>query len=165
MIEGGEDPRFVIRRLVIFASEDVGNADPRALQLAVACKEAVDLVGLPEGFYALSQCAIYLALAPKSNSAGRAYGRALEAVREHGALPVPLHLRNAPTRLTRSLGYGEGYRYPHEAEDGWVDEQYLPDRLAGRRFYEPTERGLEQRLGERLRELARRRERARDRRR
>jgi putative ATPase len=156
MIEGGEDPRFIARRLIIFASEDVGNADPGALRLAVATGEAVSFVGMPEGFYALSQCTTYLAAAPKSNAAGAAYQRALGAVREHGPLSVPLHIRNAPTELTERLGYGEDYRYPHDFENGWVAEEYLPEPLRGRRFYQPTDRGAERRIAERLRELRRR---------
>ncbi len=153
MIEGGEQPEFLARRLVIFASEDVGNADPRALSLAVACKDAVRFVGWPEGFYALSQCAVYLAVAPKSNAAGAAYKRALAAVRDRGPLPVPLHLRNAPTRLMEDLGYGEGYRYPHDHEGGWVDERYLPEELGEARFYRPTRHGFEARMADRLAEL------------
>ena len=121
MIEGGEDPLFLARRMVIFASEDVGNADPQALHVAVACKEAVAFVGMPEGYYPLSQCALYLARAPKSRAAGEAYQRALRAVREHGALPVPMHLRNAPTKLMEELGYGskegQGSNLPQEIRD------------------------------------------------
>jgi putative ATPase len=157
MVEAGEDPEFVARRLVIFASEDVGNADPGALALAVACKDAVRFVGMPEGFYPLSQATVYLACAPKSNAAGAAYQAALEQVRAHGALPVPLHLRNAPTPLLREQGYGRGYRYPHDHEDGWVDEDYLPEALTGSRFYRPTDRGREREIGDRLGELRSRR--------
>ena len=112
--------------------------------------------GMPEGFFPLSQCAIYLAAAPKSNSAGTAYKRALEAVREHGALAVPLHIRNAPTSLTKQLGYGKGYKYPHDHEDGHVAEDYLPRELRGSRFYEPTGRGFEETIGEWLSKLRRR---------
>jgi putative ATPase len=157
MIEGGEDPEFIARRLIIFASEDVGNADPEALRLAVACRAAVAHIGMPEGFYPLSQCAVYLAAAPKSNASGAAYLRAVEAVREHGPLAVPLHLRNAPTELMRDLGYGRDYKYPHDYEGGHVAEDYLPEPLRGRRFYEPTDRGLERRLARRLRSLRARR--------
>jgi putative ATPase len=157
MLEAGEDAEFIARRLVIFASEDVGNADPGALALAVACKDAVRFVGLPEGFFPLSQTAVYLACAPKSNAAGEAYRAALEQVRAHGALPVPLHLRNAPTPLLRDRGHGRGYRYPHDHDDGWVDEDYLPDALGGCRFYRPTDRGGEREIGERLARLRSRR--------
>lgn len=137
MLEAGEDPKFVARRLVIFASEDVGNADPGALALAVATQQAVHFVGMPEGFYALSQCTIYLARAPKSNAAGTAYARALAAVRETGALPVPLHLRNATTDLMKKQGYGVGYESPHNQPGAQSARQYLPDALQGRRFCEP----------------------------
>jgi putative ATPase len=157
MLEGGEDPLFVARRLVIFAAEDVGNADPDALGLAVACKDAVAFVGMPEGFFPLSQCVVYLAAAPKSNAAGTAYQRALDAVREHGALPVPLHLRNAATALVERLGYGRAYRNPHEHDDAFVNEDYLPAPLVGRRFYRPTARGFERRIATRLAALDRRR--------
>jgi len=156
MIEGGEEPLFIARRLVIFASEDVGNADPRALQVAVACKESVEFIGMPEGFYPLSQCAVYLAAAPKSNASGTAYKRALEAVRQHGALPVPLHLRNASTGLMKKLGYGRDYRYPHDHEGGHVAEDYLPQEVRLGRYYRPTDRGFEARIAERLNELRRR---------
>ena len=156
MIDGGEDPKFIARRMIIFASEDVGNADPRAIQVAVACKEAVTFVGMPEGFFPLSQCAVYLAVAPKSNASGAAYGRALDALREHGALTVPLHVRNAPTTLMKELGYGKDYKYPHDYEDGHAVEDYLPEKLRGARFYEPTERGFEKRVGEWLAALRRR---------
>ena len=158
MLEGGEDPLFIARRLVIFASEDVGNADPRGLSLAVAAKDAVHFVGMPEGFFPLAQATLYLATAPKSNTAGVAYGRALEAVKEHGPLPVPLHLRNAPTGLTKRLGYGKGYRSPHDQQGGWVDESYLPEELGSRRFYEPTDHGHEARIRERLVALRRKEE-------
>jgi putative ATPase len=137
--------------MLIFASEDVGNADPLALAVAVAAAEAFDRVGLPEGKLILSQAATYLASAPKSNASLLAIAAATEAVTEHGALPVPLHLRNAPTQLLRELGYGKGYRYPHDAPEHFVDEQYLPDALRDARFYRPTEQGVEATLRERLR--------------
>ena len=140
MLEAGEDPNFVARRLVISAAEDVGLAEPQALQVAVAAQQAAHFVGMPEARLALSEAAIYLARAPKSNSAMRAYGAASQAVRETGNLPVPLHLRNAVTGLMRSMGYGRGYRYAHDYEEGKVDQQHLPDKLEGRRFYEPTDR-------------------------
>ncbi len=140
MLEAGEDVNFVARRLVISAAEDVGLADPGALAVAVAAQQAAHLVGLPEAVLPLSEAAIHLARAPKSNSALRAYGAAREAVRETGNLPVPLHLRNAVTGLMREMGYGRGYRYAHEFAGARVEQQHLPDALAGRRFYEPTER-------------------------
>jgi putative ATPase len=153
MLEGGEDPRFITRRIVIFASEDVGNADPRALSIAVAAAEAFDRVGLPEGKLILSQAVTYLASAPKSNASLSAITRASEAVLEHGALDVPLHLRNAPTELMKREGYGKGYQYPHAEADHFVREQYLPDALVGSRFYEPSDQGDEVEIGARLRRL------------
>ncbi len=150
MLEAGEDPRFVLRRMVIFASEDVGNADPLALGVAVDALQAVELVGLPEGVLAMSQAAMYLALAPKSNSALTAYAAARRLVKERGPLPVPLKLRNAPTPLLEGLGYGGGYRYPHNFEGHYVAEEYLPDELKGRRYYEPGDNGFEKELKERL---------------
>jgi putative ATPase len=153
MLEGGEDPRFITRRMLIFASEDIGNADPHALPLASAAAEAFDRVGLPEGRLILSQAATYLACAEKSNASLRAISEAAEAVREHGALPVPLHLRNAPTELMRSEGYGRGYQYPHHHPGHFVRTQYLPDALRKARFYRPTEEGAEAELARRLREL------------
>jgi putative ATPase len=153
MLEGGEDPRFVLRRMVIFAAEDVGNADPQALQVAIAALHAVELVGLPEGVLPMSQAAIYLALAPKSNTAITAYGNARRLVQEQGALPVPLKLRNAPTALMKGLGYGGGYRYPHNFEGNYVPEEYLPDALRGTEVVKLSENGLEKVLGERWREI------------
>lgn len=153
MLEGGEDSRFVLRRMVIFASEDVGNADPQALQVAVAALHAVELVGLPEGVLPMSQAAIYLALAPKSNTAIAAYASARRLVQERGPLPVPLRLRNAPTKLMQGLGYGGGYRYPHNFEGHYVAEEYLPDALRGEEIVKLSESGLEKALGERWREL------------
>jgi len=151
MLEAGEDPLFVARRMVIFAAEDVGNAEPQALQVAVAAKDAVHFVGLPEGRIPLAQAATFLATCPKSNAAYRAMLGASEDVRASGALPVPLHLRNAPTPLMKGLGYGAEYRYPHDYADAVVDQDYLPERLAGRRYYEPTDRGREREIAERLR--------------
>lgn len=152
MLEAGEDPRFVLRRMVIFAAEDVGNADPQALLLATAALQAVELVGLPEGVLPMSQAAIYLALAPKSNTAIAAYGAARRLVKERGALPVPLKLRNAPTRLMESMGYGGGYKYPHNFEGHYVAEQYLPDALRDERVVKLSDSGLERELAERLRQ-------------
>src|SRR5690242_8863995 len=153
MLEGGEDPRFVLRRMVIFASEDVGNADPQALQISVAALQAVELVGLPEGVLPMSQAAVYLALAPKSNAAIAAYGAARRLVQERGPLPVPLKLRNAPTKLMAGLGYGGGYRYPHNFDGHYVAEAYLPDALRGETVVSLSENGLERTLAERLRTL------------
>jgi putative ATPase len=154
MIAAGEDPTFIARRIVIAASEDVGNADPRALQVAVAAMQAVEMIGLPEAQYALAQAAAYVASAPKSNRAGGAYFAALADVEEKGRLPVPLHLRpSAHRRLSREYGYGKGYLYPHDFEGADVDQQYLPDALAGRVFYEPSEEGFEAQLAARLARL------------
>jgi putative ATPase len=150
MLDAGEDPVFIARRMVILASEDVGNADPQALPIATAAAEAVQLVGLPEGRIPLAQAATYLACAPKSNASYLALGRAEAAVRENGSLPVPLHLRNAPTDLLRKLGYGEGYRYPHDYPGHHVAQQYLPDALQKERFYEPSDEGGEREIAERL---------------
>ena len=155
MIEAGEDPLFIARRMVIFASEDIGNADPRALQIAIAVKDAVDFVGLPEGVIPLAQGVTYLASAPKSNASYIGMQRAREDTRELGALPVPLHLRNAPTPLMKGLGYGKDYRYPHNFEGGVAEQDYLPDQLIGKEYYEPTERGFEARLKEYLDEGSR----------
>ncbi|MDB5074840.1 MAG: ATPase central domain protein [Chloroflexi bacterium] len=153
MLESGEDPLYIARRMVRFASEDVGMADPQALVVAMAAQQAVHFIGRPEGDLALAQAAIYLAVAPKSNSVYRAYGAAREAVASTRNEPVPIHLRNAPTRLMRDLGYGAGYKYAHDFEGGYVEQQGLPDNLAGTRFYEPTDRGRERAIGERLRAL------------
>jgi putative ATPase len=143
MIAAGEDPRFIARRLIISASEDVGNADPRALQIAVAAAQALDHVGLPEAQYALAQATTYLATAPKSNRSGQAYFAAAGDVESRGSLPVPLHLRNAAHRAMKHHGIGVGYRYPPEYEGSDVDQQYLPDELAARRYYLPTDQGYE----------------------
>jgi putative ATPase len=152
MIEAGEDPIFIVRRMVIFASEDVGNADPQALAVAVAALEAVRLVGLPEGTLPMTQAATYLATAPKSNTVLTTYAAAHKAVSERGALPVPLHIRNAPTPLMKRMGYGAGYKYPHDFEGHYVAESYLPDALKGARFYSPSESGYEKELKARLAE-------------
>ena len=143
MIAAGEDPRFIARRLIISASEDVGNADPRALQVAVAAAQALDHVGLPEAQYALAQATTYLATAPKSNRSGIAYWAAAGDVEARGSLPVPLHLRQAGDRRMKQHGIGIGYRYPHDFEGADVDQQYLPDDLADRRYYLPTDQGYE----------------------
>jgi putative ATPase len=153
MIEAGEDPRFIVRRMVIFASEDVGNADPRALQVAVAALQAVELVGFPEGTLPLTQAVTYLAMAPKANTALTTYAKAREAVLTQGPLPVPMHLRNAPTKLMKGLGYGAGYQYPHDFDGNVVAEQYLPEGLRGQRFFEPSENGEEKAHRARVEEL------------
>lgn len=151
MIEGGEDPRFVIRRLIIFASEDIGNADPRALQLAVATLHGYELVGLPEGRIPIAQCITYLATAPKSNRSYLALNRALAAIASGGRVEVPLSLRSAPVSELRGLGNGSGYINPHEAVDGFVEGvEYLPASVQGRPFYEPTDRGNERYIIERV---------------
>ncbi len=155
MLEAGEDPRFVLRRMVIFASEDVGNADPRALGIAIDALHAVEFVGLPEGVLSMSQAAVYLALAPKSNAALTAYAAARRLVQERGPLPVPLKLRNAPTSLMEGLGYGAGYRYPHNFEGHYVAEAYLPEGIRGETMVKLSESGLEKELGARLAELRR----------
>ena len=156
MLEAGEDPLYVARRLVRFASEDIGNADPQALTVAVAAKDAVHFIGMPEGNTALAQAAIYLALAPKSNAVYRAYLDAAEAATKEIAEPVPLHLRNAPTRLMKDLEYGKGYKYAHDEEAGVADMECLPPAHRNRRFYEPTNRGLEAGIRERLESLRKR---------
>jgi putative ATPase len=156
MLEGGEDPRFIARRMVILASEDVGNADPQALLVADAAARAVDRVGLPECALNLAQAAVYLALAPKSNASYKGLGAARAEVREHGAKTPPDYLRDAHYPGAKALGRGEGYRYAHDEPDGVGDQQLLPEELEGRSFYEPTERGFEAELGRRLQALRRR---------
>jgi putative ATPase len=151
MLEAGEDPLYVARRLVRFASEDVGNADPQALAVAVAAKDAVHFIGMPEGNTALAQAAIYLATAPKSNAVLRAYADAAEAAEREVAEPVPLHLRNAPTPLMKGLGYGKGYQYAHDQPDATTDMECLPPSQAGREFYKPTDRGYEAQFRKRRR--------------
>ncbi len=153
MLEAGEDPRFVIRRMVIFASEDIGNADPQALVLATAALQAYEFVGLPEAVLPLTQCATYLALAPKSNSALTTYAAARKAVREHGPLPVPKHIRNAPTSLMKKLGYGEGYKYPHNFDGHYVAESYLPEALVDQEIFRPGESEREREAVARLEAL------------
>jgi putative ATPase len=160
MLEGGEDPRYIARRMVILASEDVGNADPMALVVATAAGAAVDRVGLPECALNLAQAATYLALAPKSNASARAIWTARAHLREHGAMLPPDHLRDAHYPGARRLGRGRGYVYPHDEPGGVADQPLVPDGLEGERFYEPTDHGLEAELGERLDELRRRRGRA-----
>jgi putative ATPase len=153
MIEAGEDPLFVLRRMVIFAAEDVGLADPQALSVAVAALEAFRFVGMPEGFLPMTQAVLYLAAAPKSNSALTTYAAAKKDVDAHGALPVPAHLRNAATPLGKSMGWGAGYQYPHDFSRHHVDERYLPEELGRARYYQPGTEGAEAGLAERLRKL------------
>jgi putative ATPase len=153
MLEAGEEPLFVLRRMLIFASEDVGNADPRALEVAVSADAAFRRLGMPEGLFPIAQCCTYLASAPKSNASYKAWKMAQADVREHGALPVPLKLRNAPTEAMKSWGYGDGYRYPHDERGFSPGETYLPDELIDRKYYRPTDRGFEAQIRERLREL------------
>ena len=160
MLEAGEDPLYVARRLVRFASEDVGNADPQALTVAVAAKDAVHFMGMPEGNTALAQCAIYLATAPKSNAVYVAYGEAAEAARQELAEPVPLHLRNAPTALMKSLDYGKDYKYAHSEKEGIADMECLPPAHRGRKFYRPTDRGFEAKIRARIEEWTRARKRS-----
>jgi putative ATPase len=150
MVEAGEDPLYIARRLIRFASEDVGNADPQALTVAVAAKEAVHFIGMPEGNTALAQAAIYLATAPKSNAVYEAYTRAAEDANHDVAQPVPLHLRNAPTKLMKELEYGKGYRYAHSEADAVAEMTCLPPALEGRKYYEPKERGFEKEIKRRL---------------
>jgi putative ATPase len=150
MIEAGEDPLFIARRMIIFASEDIGNADPQALQVAVAAKDAVHFVGLPEGRIPLAQAVTYLASAPKSNASYKAMLAAANDVQEKGALPVPLHLRNAPTALMEEMGYGKDYRYAHDFPDRIVEQEHLPKELLGRKYYIPSESGREKELQDRL---------------
>lgn len=150
LLESGEDPLFIARRMMIFASEDIGNADPHGLPIAVAAFHAFHAVGMPEGWIPLSHAATYLATAPKSNASYVAYRKAAAEVRDAGSLPVPLHLRNAPTTLMKAEGYAEGYRYPHNFPGHTVNQQYLPDRLVGRRYYDPTDEGYEREIKRRL---------------
>jgi putative ATPase len=150
MLASGEDPFYLARRMVRFASEDVGNADPMALGVAMNAMEAFRFLGPPEGELALAQAAVYLATAPKSNSIYRAYGEVQAAVAAAGSLPVPLHIRNAPTALMKDLGYGRGYQYAHDFRDAYAPQDYLPDELQGRIFYHPSERGYEKAVKERL---------------
>ena len=150
MLAAGEDPLFIARRLIRFASEDIGLADPRALTQALEAKEAYHFLGSPEGELALVQAAVYLATAPKSNALYRAYGAVQEDVAKFQSLPVPHHLRNAPTKLMKGLGYGRGYRYAHDYPEALVPQEYLPEALKDRNYYRPTDRGYEKTVGERL---------------
>jgi putative ATPase len=153
MLEAGEDRMYIARRLVRMAIEDIGLADPRALEQSIAAMQAVHFLGIPEGDLALAQSAIYLAVAPKSDASYQALNRVMEAVEQRVAEPVPFHLRNAPTGAMKQWGYGQGYQHAHKLEDALPDMQCLPESLAGAVFYEPTKRGLEQRIAERLEEI------------
>jgi len=150
MIAAGEDPRFIARRLIISASEDIGNADPRALQVAVAASQALDHIGLPEAQYALAQATVHIASSPKSDSVGRAYGAAIADVLKHGSLPVPNHLRSAGDRRMKAHGIGVGYKFPHDFEGDDIEQQYLPDELVGRRYYIPGDQGYEATIAARM---------------
>ena len=146
LVEGGEDPRFICRRLILSAAEDIGLADPQALPMAVACMQAVEQIGMPEGYLPMAETALYLALAKKSNSAYAAFVNAKRDIKTQGALPVPLHLRNPSTRLQKEWGYGKGYQYPHSFPNAWVDQDYLPDSIVNRQFYFPKTMGAEPQL-------------------
>lgn len=150
MLEAGEDPIFILRRMIIMASEDIGNADPRALQVAVSALQAFQVIGMPEGRIMLGQAVTYLATAPKSNASYAGINAALAEVRKSGALPVPLHIRNAPTKLMKEQGYGKGYQYAHDYEDGYSGQECLPEKLAGQKFYKPTGHGYEKSIVERM---------------
>ena len=152
MIEGGEDVKFIARRMLIFASEDIGNANPNALLLANACFDAVSKIGYPESRIILSQCATYLASSAKSNAAYAAIGAALSAVQQQGDLPVPLHIRNAPTKLMKDMNYGKGYQYSHLGDGNFIEQEYLPEKLAGTKFYEPGNNARENELRKFLKE-------------
>lgn len=153
MLESGEDPRFILRRMAIFASEDIGNADPQAIQVAAAAFQIFEWVGMPEGYLTLTQTAIYLACAPKSNAVVTAYEKAASDLEIFGALLVPLHICNAPTSMMKNMGYGKEYKYPHGYENNYVEQQYLPDKLAGKNYYVPTRNGYERFIVERFMKL------------
>jgi putative ATPase len=150
MLEAGEDPIFILRRMVILASEDIGNADPRALQVAVAALQAFQVIGMPEGRIIMGQAVTYLATAPKSNASYIGIDAALAEVRKSGGLPVPLHIRNAPTKLMKESGYGKGYQYAHDYDQGYSGQACLPEQLAGQKFYEPKGHGYEKNIVERM---------------
>ena len=158
MLAAGEDPLYIARRMVRFASEDVGNADPAALTIAISAMQAFQFIGLPEGELALAQAAVYLATAQKSNSLYAAYGRVKGTINQTGTLAVPLHIRNAPTRLMKDLGYGKGYQYAHDFEEAYTPQDYLPDELKGETFYRPTDRGYEKVIKERIKQWRKLRE-------
>ena len=157
MLDGGADPRYMARRLVRMASEDIGLADPRALRLALDAAEVYERLGSPEGELALAECVIYLAVAPKSNAVYKAFNAAKALIKQDSTRPVPMHLRNAPTKLMKALDHGKGYRYAHDEDDGFAaGETYLPQGIEQAAFYQPVERGLEIRIAEKMRELRRR---------
>ena len=159
MLDGGADPRYMARRLVRMATEDIGLADPRALRLALDAAETYERLGSPEGELALAECVVYLAIAPKSNAVYTAFNEAKAFVRQDGTRPVPMHLRNAPTKLMKDLDYGKGYRYAHDEEGGFAaGETYFPEGMPAPSFYRPVDRGLELRIAEKLRELKARNE-------
>jgi len=153
MVEGGEDVKFIARRMVILASEDIGNANPNALLLANATFDAVNKIGYPESMIILTQCATYLASSAKSNAVVEAIGKAMAAVKQHGDLPVPLHIRNAPTRLMKDMDYGKGYKYSHSYEGNFSEQEYLPEKLAGTAFYTPGKNAREEELRKYLHNL------------
>lgn len=153
MLESGEDPLYIIRRMVRFASEDVGLADPNALQVAISAKQSFEFIGPPEGYLAIIEAVIYLALAPKSNSLYTTYSKVKSDVEEFGSLPVPYHIRNAPTRLMKDIGYGKGYKYAHDYNDAVVDQTHLPEKLLARKYYSPADRGFEKELINRLKAI------------
>lgn len=148
MMASGEHPHYILRRMIRFASEDIGNADPRALQVALNARESYDFLGSPEGDLAIAQATVYLATAPKSNAVYTAYKQALQDVEEQPNLPVPLHIRNAPTQLMQDLNYGKGYQYAHDDPNAYIAQEYLPDNLKGREYYQPTNRGYEKHIGD-----------------
>ena len=158
MLEAGEDPLYIARRVVRMAVEDIGLADPQALALCMAARDAVDFIGMPEGNLALAQAVVYLSVAPKSNALYTAYGAVLQDVETTAAQPVPLHLRNAPTRLMKNLNYGKGYEYAHDTEGKVANMQCLPDNLRDRTYYRPTNEGIEKRISERLAEIKRKKQ-------
>jgi putative ATPase len=154
MLDGGAEPKYMARRLIRMASEDIGLADPRALRLALDAAEVYERLGSPEGELALAECVVYLAVAPKSNAVYKAFDEVRALVKKDGTRPVPMHLRNAPTKLMKELDYGKGYRYAHDEEDGFAaGETYLPQGMESAKFYHPVERGLEIKIADKLREL------------
>ncbi|MHB1335761.1 MAG: replication-associated recombination protein A [Candidatus Humimicrobiaceae bacterium] len=154
MIEGGEDPLYIIRRIVRFAAEDIGLADTNALTVALSAKSSFEFIGPPEGYLAIIESAVYCALAPKSNSLYKAYNEIMKDIKNYMTLPVPMHIRNAPTKLMKDSGYGNGYKYPHDFPDAIVNQSYLPEKLGNKKYYQPTERGFEKVLKERLAKIS-----------
>jgi len=157
MLSAGEDPLYIARRMIRFASEDIGNADPDALSVAINAMEAFRFLGSPEGELSLAHAAVYLATAPKSNSIYTAYKNVKNAIKTSGTLPVPFHIRNAPTGLMKDLGYGKGYKYAHDYKGAFTTQEYLPEKLKGKRFYFPSDRGYEKTIKERLEKWRRQR--------